>query len=114
VARAISSFMDRVVVEADERLLAEFPRQWSARIEVESPIGKERRLVAHVPGDPQRPFDAAAVQDKFIRFAGPAVGAPAAKELLNRALSLLDGRITPAQLMVDIEAVIATTRDHVP
>jgi 2-methylcitrate dehydratase PrpD len=102
----IRAFMDRVVVRADERLLADFPRQWTARVAVETPAGTQERLVTYVPGDPQRPFDSAAVQRKFLRFAGPAVRDAAAAKLLESTLGLFDGAITPAQLMTDVEAVI--------
>ena len=106
VASKIRAFMGRVIVHSDYRFLAEFPRQWPARIVVETAAGTQERLVAHVPGDPQRPFDSAAVREKFRRFAVSAVGDAAAAKLLQGALGLLDGTITAAQLMADVEAVI--------
>jgi len=83
-------------------LLSSFPAQWPARIEVVTSSGLHERAVTHVPGDPARPLDAAAVREKFRRCAEPAVGANAAVQLLERALGLLDGQAAAAQMLQDI------------
>jgi 2-methylcitrate dehydratase PrpD len=108
VAENIAAFMARVEVAPiapDDVLMADFPRQWPARVEVTTPAGRHARVVTHMPGDPQRPYDAAAVQEKFHRFAAPAVGAEAAARILQRALGLLTGQTPAAALMRDVEKI---------
>jgi 2-methylcitrate dehydratase PrpD len=104
----IRAFMARIEVAPATELMANFPRQWPARVEVTTPAGRRECVVAHVPGDPQRPFDGAAVQEKFRRFAGPAVGAEVATRVLDRALGLLNGQTNAAQLMQDIDDAAAS------
>ena len=60
-----------------------------------------------MPGDPHHPYDATAVREKYHRFTIPAVGAEAAARLLYRALGLLNGKTSAAQLMQDIDAAAA-------
>jgi hypothetical protein len=63
--------------------------------------------VTHVPGDPARPYDAAAVQEKFRRFVEPALGAAPAAAILKHALGLLSGQTAAAQLLTEIEQVLS-------
>jgi 2-methylcitrate dehydratase PrpD len=105
VSDEVRAFMGRIVVEPDENLLAGFPSLWPARIEVVTTSGRHERVVTHVPGDPARPFDAAAVKEKFRRFAEPAVSAKASTQMLERALGLLDGRTAAARLVQDIDEI---------
>jgi len=102
VPQNVRAFMDRVAIASDDSLLASFPRQWPARLEVTTSSGRHERSVAHVPGDPARPFDAAAVAAKFQRFAAPAIGARVGR-LFEQALGLLDGKSSAAQLIDAIE-----------
>jgi hypothetical protein len=44
----------------------------------------------HVPGDPERPFNAAQIADKFTRVVAPLVGAERARALHSSALEALD------------------------
>ncbi len=99
----IRAFMSRVAVAPDNALLSRFPRQWPARVEVVTSSGRHERTVTDVPGDPARPFDAAAVEQKFHRVAAPAIGAEAAAQMLERALGLLNGQTAAGQLVRDIE-----------
>ena len=57
---AVRDFINRITVEADER------------------------LVTHVPGDPARPFDRARVREKFLRFAVTVLGTQKAEHMLAR------------------------------
>ena len=81
---AVRGFMAKITVEADERLLADYPRTWPARVRVAAGSARHERTVTHVPGDPARAFDRARVCEKFLRFARPALGADAAERLLAR------------------------------
>ena len=68
----LRAFMDKIKVEADELLLADYPRAWPARVTVMAGPARHERLVTHVPGDPARPFDRAQVERKFLSFVTPA------------------------------------------
>ena len=70
----VRAFMNKITVEADERLLADYPRAWTARVSVEAASGRHERQLMHVPGDPARPFDRSRVRDKFLRFVSPVLG----------------------------------------
>ena len=107
----IRAFMTRIAIEPDDALLADYPRQWPARVEAATLSGRLVRTVTHVPGDPARPYDAAAVQEKFRRFVEPALGAAAASTLLQQARGLLSGQTAPAQLLKEIESACGITHD---
>ena len=101
-------FMQRIAVEADDRLLADYPRIWPARISVVAGSSRHERLVSHVPGDPARPFDRAQLRQKFLRFAGPVVGAEKAERLLGLCREVLaSGRCH--LLVQEIEAASTTS-----
>ena len=57
--RPFAASWTRIKVEADEGLLADYPRTWPARVRVTAGSERHERLVTHVPGDPARPFDRA-------------------------------------------------------
>src|SRR5262247_3106575 len=79
------SFMAKIKVEADERLLADYPRSWPARVRVTAEgAAQHERMVTHVPGDPARAFDRARVHEKFLCFAAPGLGADEAERMLAR------------------------------
>jgi 2-methylcitrate dehydratase PrpD len=99
----IRAFMDRVAIAPDDALLSRFPRQWPARVEVVTSSGRHERTVTDVPGDPARPFDTAAMEEKFRRVVAPSIGAEAAAQMLERALGLLDGQTAAGQLVRDID-----------
>jgi 2-methylcitrate dehydratase PrpD len=105
VPDGIADFMARVTVEPDDAL-AGFPQMWPARVEVSvSSAGHARivtQTVSHVPGDPARPFDAAAVREKFNRFAAPVLGEEAAGRIPDQVAGLLDGQTDSAQLLEDL------------
>jgi 2-methylcitrate dehydratase PrpD len=99
---ALRAFMDKIRVEADERLLTDYPRAWPARVTVVAGSARHERLVAHVPGDPARPFDRAQVERKFLRFVTPVAGAETAQRLLRQCgEALVAGKLHP--LLAEIE-----------
>ena len=87
---SIADFMAKVSVEADEDLLQYYPKSWPARVTVTAAAGKRDKLVLHVPGDPERPFDELRVADKFRKLTAPVAGERAAVGLLERCLNALD------------------------
>jgi 2-methylcitrate dehydratase PrpD len=111
VSDSIRTFMDRVAVEPDDALLSRFPRQWPSRVEVVTSSGRQERTVTDVPGDPARPFDAAAVEEKFRRIVTPSIGAETAAQTLQHAVGLLNGQTAAARLVRDIEQVSAVRGD---
>ena len=90
VPAEIRDFMAKISVRADEDLLRHYPRSWPAKLVASVPSGKREKLVLHVPGDPERPFDESQVAAKFRRLVAPLAGERAAGELLERCLSALD------------------------
>jgi 2-methylcitrate dehydratase PrpD len=89
VPPALRAFMDKITVEADERLLSDYPRAWAARVSVAAGSARHERLLAHIPGDPARPLDRSRVREKFLRFAGPVLGTPKAEQILTRCSEAL-------------------------
>ncbi|HEY6995878.1 MAG TPA: MmgE/PrpD family protein [Xanthobacteraceae bacterium] len=99
---AVRTFMAKIEVEADERLLADYPRTWPARVRVAAGAAQHERLVTHVPGDPARPFDHARVREKLLRFVQPVLGAEGAERMLARCrAALVAGEFAP--LLSEIE-----------
>jgi 2-methylcitrate dehydratase PrpD len=101
----LGALMDRIAVEPDDSLLANYPRQWPARVEVTTAAGRLERTVAHVPGDPARPFDAASVEEKFRRAVTPATGADAAARLFRQALGVAEGKSSASGLLTAIAEI---------
>ena len=85
----LRDFMSKIKVEADEGLLADYPRVWPARVRVTAGTTQHERLVTHVPGDPARPFDRARVRAKFLDFVGPVLNADKAEHILQHCISAL-------------------------
>jgi hypothetical protein len=74
---------------------------------VSLPSGRSERLVLHVPGDPERPFDELEVAEKFTRLTAPLVGERAAHDLLASSLGVLDRKGAPKVLLAEIERAVA-------
>jgi 2-methylcitrate dehydratase PrpD len=106
-AVGIQTFMAKISVKADEELLRHYPKSWPARLVVSLPSGRSERLVLHVPGDPERPFDELQVAEKFRRLTAPLVGERAAHDLLHLSLGVLDKKGAPKILLAEIERAVA-------
>jgi 2-methylcitrate dehydratase PrpD len=106
ISEKIRIFMSRVTVKADEDLLGHYPKSWPARLVVSVPSGKQEKLVLHVPGDPERPFDELQVSKKFRRVTAPVLGKRAADALLSRSLAVLEE--SPKALLAEIERACKT------
>ena len=100
----VRALMDKIKVEADESLLADYPHTWPARVRVSVNGAQHERAVTHVPGDPARSFDRARVREKFLRFTGPVLGAQKADKLLTRcSQAFATGQL--ASLVAEIDDV---------
>jgi 2-methylcitrate dehydratase PrpD len=97
----LRDFMRKIKVAADQSLLADYPRSWPARVIVTAGSARHERLVTQVPGDPARPFDRAAVREKFTRFVAPVLGQDKTEQMLARAGDAL-ARGTFAALVAEI------------
>ena len=86
---AVRGLMAKIKVEADARLLADYPVSWPARVRVAAGSARHERDVTHVPGDPARPFDRESVRKKFLRFTQPVLGAEKAARILARCSGVL-------------------------
>jgi 2-methylcitrate dehydratase PrpD len=103
----IRAFMERIAVRADDELLRHYPGSWPARLEITTPGGRRERLVIHVPGDPQRPFDESQIAEKFRRVSAALLGERAADGLLRFSLAALDEDGGPQNLLLEIERACA-------
>src|SRR6516162_1328278 len=103
---AVRALMAKIKVEADERLLADYPTSWPARVRVAAGSARHARDVTHIPGDPALPFDRARVREKFLRFTQPVLGVETAERILGRCSDVLaTGEFS--QLMHEIERACA-------
>ncbi len=73
IAGDVQAFMQKITVAGDPTLLGSYPKAWAARTIVHTTSGPKERLVIHVPGDPQKPFDDRQVENKFRRILTPVV-----------------------------------------
>jgi 2-methylcitrate dehydratase PrpD len=80
---AVRGLMAKIKVEADARLLADYPVSWPARVRVAAGSARHERDVTHVPGHPARPFDRENIRKKFLRFTQPVLGADNAARILE-------------------------------
>src|SRR5258708_9450456 len=101
ISDKISIFMSRVTVRSHQDLLGHYPKSWPARLVVSFPLGRQEKLVLHVPGDPERPFDEPQVSKKFRRGTAPISGKPGANAPLSRRLAVLGG--SPNALLPGVE-----------
>src|SRR5262245_4557287 len=85
----VQALMAKIKIQADERLLADYPRSWPARVRVTAASAQRERTVTHVPGDPALPFDQEDVRRKFLRFTEPVIGMEKAERILARCSDAL-------------------------
>jgi 2-methylcitrate dehydratase PrpD len=90
----VADFMKRIAVMPDQNLMERYPREWPARIMVETLDGPREHAVTSIPGDPSRPISASELKAKFNRLA-TAAGATAIEQLWNGGLELLDSIAEP-------------------
>ena len=108
VSSAISAFMAKISVRAEESLLgAGYPRAWPAYVTVTTRSRQYERTVTHVPGDPARPFGEDDLKAKFRRVIAVPLESEQAGGLYDRALVALD---RPVEMLGEIERVSALGR----
>jgi 2-methylcitrate dehydratase PrpD len=86
--------MNKIAVRPNEDLLDGFPRQWLASVRVRTPNSEHQKLIRHVPGDPERPFDESAIKSKASRLTGST-----ADRIIDQCRAMFEGRMTPEQLV---------------
>ncbi|MSP44833.1 MAG: hypothetical protein EXQ83_02965 [Xanthobacteraceae bacterium] len=90
IAPALSAFMARIQVRAEDGLLAAgYPQAWAAHVTVTA-LGRRERTVTHVPGDPARPFGEDDLKAKFIRVTAAALDRERAEAEFAAALTALE------------------------
>jgi 2-methylcitrate dehydratase PrpD len=83
---AILTFEAKVEIVADAALAQYYPQNWPAEVEVVGTDGSTRReLVIAAPGDPGRPLDQDALDDKAHRLLDPLIGRDGAAGLIGIA-----------------------------
>ena len=108
ISSAMSAIMDRISVRSEESLLsAGYPHAWAARVTVTTRSGQYERTVAHVPGDPARPFGEDDLKVKFRRVVMPLLDGARAGAMYELALAALD---RPMEMLDEIERVAALAR----
>jgi 2-methylcitrate dehydratase PrpD len=92
---AIEALAARIAVIADDGLAADYPAAWPAEVTVRWSGGEGTRRVVDSAGDPARPFDRTAVDEKYRAVLGRLV--PGAD--VRRWLDAIDGATRdPARL----------------
>ena len=90
ISPALSAFMARIQVRAEEGLLAAgYPQAWPAHVTVTA-SGRRERTVTHVPGDPARPFGEDDLKAKFIRVTAAVLDRDRAEAEFAAALTALE------------------------
>ena len=107
ISALLQSFMARIKMEADDKLLEHYPGAWPARISVATPSGSRDRDVMYVPGDPGRPFDGPQVAEKFRRVVAPILGPDQAEALPRRIAESLGDRKSLVRLVDDVNQICA-------
>jgi 2-methylcitrate dehydratase PrpD len=96
LSATVRDFMRKIKVEPDASLLADYPRRWRARVRITSGGGTYEQEVMDVPGDPAEPFNRYMVEQKFLRFVTPSLGAENAQETLRRcSAAMATGDFSP-------------------
>ena len=81
--RALQSFAQKVVVEADPAMSQAFPREWPAETQVKLKDGRRFvRHVAHPKGEPEAPMSATEIENKFRELADVAITSSAADRVI--------------------------------
>jgi 2-methylcitrate dehydratase PrpD len=108
--RDIERFMARISVVPDDDLVRHFPQSWPALLAVETSRGRREKLVLHVPGDPERPFDEFQVAAKFWRLVAPRIGERSTEDLLRLGLAAFDGEGGARALLEAVERAVPALR----
>jgi 2-methylcitrate dehydratase PrpD len=103
IVPAVSSFMARIKVRAEEALLsADYPRAWAAHVTVATHSKRYERTVTHVPGDPTRPFGEDELRQKFVRAVAPVLERERAQAMFAAAIAGIE---RPVELLRKLEEI---------
>jgi 2-methylcitrate dehydratase PrpD len=104
ISPALSAFMDRIKVRAEDSLLgAGYPRAWAAHVTVTTRARRHERTVTDVPGDPARPFGENELKAKFARVTAPLLNGELADAMFAAGLGALDD---PAEVLAAIDRIV--------
>ena len=109
--REIEQFMARISAVPDEDLLRHFPQSWPALLAIETPRGRREKLVLHVPGDPERPFDELQVAAKFWRLIAASIGKRSTEDLLRLSLAASASEGGPKALLDAVGLSVAALKE---
>jgi len=101
----LRSFMGRITIIADDKLLTAYPGAWPARIAVTTAAGPRHAEVMHVPGDPERPFDWAQLTEKFRRVVSPVLGPEKADGMPKRIVECLHDQKSLMQMVDEVNDI---------
>ena len=105
VSPALSAFMGRIKVRAEEGLLAaDYPRAWAAHVTIATRSKRHEHTVTHVPGDPARPFGEDDLRRKFVRVVAGTLEREPAEAVFALAL---DAVVRPADTLRELERIAA-------
>jgi 2-methylcitrate dehydratase PrpD len=101
---ALSRFAERVRVESDAAMSAEFPREWPAEVEILLADGRlvERRI-AYPKGEPEAPMSDREVEEKFMDLASAALSPEAARAVI--------GEVQRLERSEGVEGLLRTIRE---
>jgi 2-methylcitrate dehydratase PrpD len=105
-SQSLQAFMSCIKVVADEKLLADYPASWPARVVVTTSSSQYERRVDHVPGDPARAFAEANVRRKFQHFVAPVLG-DATATIFQKCANALHSREGLLSLMQDLQGAMS-------
>ena len=112
ISPALSAFMARIKVRAEESLLgAGYPRAWAAHVTVTTRARRHERTVTHVPGDPARPFGEDDLMRKFARVVAPLLDREQAGAMFAEALDSIE---RPGAMLDAIDRVASRGGDQRP
>jgi 2-methylcitrate dehydratase PrpD len=103
------SFMAKIAIAGDDRLLSNYPAIWPARVVVTTASGVREHRVEAVPGDPAHPFAADDVSRKFKHFVAPVCGDDTAR-LQQISAAALQSQDSIAALMRQLAGIMARER----
>jgi len=103
---ALQTFMARVSVKADDRLLTNYPAQWPANVTLVTVQGRRERRISHVPGDPARPLSEAHIAEKFQRLVAPVLREEV-DPLWQSALDALRSAQAPRRLVERLDEIMS-------
>lgn len=89
---AVARMVERIEVSEDARHSDRFPEGRWSDVSIELSDGRVLRSGdVHARGGPERPFDRAAVMEKYLSFAAPVLGEARAQAIAERTYALTSG-----------------------